>query len=49
MAQAWIIVVGIGFPVSGSGMVFGTMTSRPSTLTLMVSGGAATVPGVDII
>src|SRR5437899_12193869 len=37
MAQAWIIVVGIGLPVIGSGMVLGTSTGRPSTFTWSLS------------
>src|SRR4030095_13973895 len=43
MAQAWIIVVGVGRPLSGSGIVFGTCTGLPSTFTVIVSttGGAA--------
>ncbi len=36
-AQAWIIVVGIGLPEIGSGIVFGTSISRPSTFTLIFS------------
>src|SRR3954467_13108626 len=37
MAQAWIIVVGIGLPVIGSGIVLGTVTALPSTFTVTVS------------
>jgi hypothetical protein len=52
LAQAWIIVVGIGFPEIGSGMVFGTSISRPSTFTLIVStagaGLVSVVVAVDI-
>src|SRR5581483_4619151 len=46
------IVVGIGLPVIGSGVVRGTSTSRPSTFTLIFStgGGAGLVSviGADI-
>jgi hypothetical protein len=43
--------VGIGLPEIGSGVVFGTTISLPSTLTLIVStgGGAGLVSVVAII
>ena len=47
-AQTWIMVVGTGLPVMGSGMVLGTATVLPSTFTVTEStgGGAAGTAGL---
>ena len=48
--QAWIMVVGTGLPLIGSGIVFGTSTSLPSTFTLIFStGGGAGLGSIVVV